>query len=65
MKQIILRLWLKWHFRKQSAMKVTEIYQDNAIQAIHWHDRLIIICHHSIWEIADNNGSTEARLLCR
>lgn len=65
MKQRILRLWLRWIFRKKNALKVTELYQDGAIQAIHWNGRLIIICHNSIWELSDNFGPTEIRRLCQ
>lgn len=64
MKRLILKLWLRLRVRKYRADKVSEIFQDNAIQAIHWNGKLIIVCYHSIWELTDTCGGTEARRLC-
>lgn len=63
MKKLFRNLWWRWRRRGSGIIKLNEIYPDRIIQAIHWHDHLIVICDHSVYIISEDCGVITSRLL--
>ncbi len=65
LKKILSGLW--WKFRRRNAKHLWSsadtLRYGRIVTVKAWHNRLIIICENSIWELVDEGMGIEARLL--
>ena len=65
--QLIKDIWWLIRKRGKGAIKISENwFPDRVVFVGRWHDKLLVVCEHSVWELdRDYQGLIMFRLLCQ